>query len=210
MRELSCLIGLLPGPAWSGSLGLASHPPSAGLSSQRLRQIFAQEPLDLKGIRTSKGRGMQPPPWQCQPLKQGRTRGGGPDEGWVLGRPTGVGCSQKHQELAGALDRRGWEGQKDGISRLGGLLPSHLCSSSGLPPSPQPHSQQKQAGRKKQAEEQVTGEGASEGWGGGGWVKDPSHLRPQEEVHGGRGEPGKEGEDTCLRPFSVTCPAGPK
>lgn len=60
------------GPAaWSSPL---PTPPPAGLSSRRHHQIFAQELRDLKGVRTSKGQGMPPLPWQCQLLQQGRAR----------------------------------------------------------------------------------------------------------------------------------------
>lgn len=56
---------------WSSPL---PTPPPAGFSSRRHHQIFAQELQDLKGIKTSKGQGMPPLPWQCQLLQQGRAR----------------------------------------------------------------------------------------------------------------------------------------
>lgn len=165
-----------PGPPQAskpGSIGPAPlpTPPPAGLSSRRHHQIFAQELRDLKGVRTSKGQGMPPLPWQCQLLQQGRARQEDQPWGDMQGSRRGT---QKETSRAGR-DR----GLEEGV------LPSpSLCSSGGpaqaLAPFPPEAAGQGEAGTSEEAaREQARHQLLRSLWGGG-----MGHLLQPEAVGG--------------------------
>lgn len=118
-----------------------------------------------------------------------------------MGRHAGVEVGAEKTSKAGTV--KGLEKE---------ALPSHPCSSSRLsqalnPVPPEAAGQEEAAASEGAAREQARHQLLRSLWGrGGGHLP---NLRPQEEVHGGKGEPRRRG-GTSQCPFPVTCPNGLK